>query len=358
VVQDGAVTSEGGTRSRRSAVAILALLAWSAAACSSNLGEVDLTVPDQTDSASSEGSVSSTDGLSASSSVQQAETSTTQLVTTTAVPDCLGLADVSSGEHTFVFDGVERRYRLALPTGYDGTQAAAMVVNFHGFGGSADKHDENTSMSKIATHRGFVVVTPQANNDPASWNARSNDDLDDDYGFIHSLVVELLTKVCVDPQRVYAAGFANGAVFAGYLVCSAPSEFAAVAMVGGTTLWLCPPEVQPSVLAIAGTADESSPYEGDDDSGGSVPEVVGGWAERNGCAVDPATSELQPGVEEQRYGGCANDGAVVLLTIEGGVHQWPGTPIARTVADNSAAGRDFDATSAILDFFDSLDQGE
>ena len=51
-------------------------------------------------------------------------------------------------------------------------------------------------------------------------------------------------------------------------------------------------------------------------------------------------------------------GSVVLMTINGGGHPWPGTPIARAVDVNSTAGRDFDATSAILDFFDSLTDAE
>ena len=110
---------------------------------------------DQTGSASADGGATSTDGSSASSSAPPSAASTTQLVTTqlpttTAVPDCQLSAAVVSGERIFDFEGVERRYRLSLPSGYDGTQAAPMVVNLHGFGGTTQKHDENTSMSKVA----------------------------------------------------------------------------------------------------------------------------------------------------------------------------------------------------------------
>ena len=185
-----------------------------------------------------------------------------------------------------------------------------------------------------------MVVTPQASNDPTSWNVRLNDDLDDDYGFVHALVAQLMTEVCVDPQRVYAAAHERGGL-AGYLICSAPREFAAVAMVASTTLWLCPPEAQPSVLAIAGTADESSPYGGDDDSGGSVVEVLTGWAERNGCAVDPADDPAGAGCRGTAFQRMRQrPGSVVLMTIEGGTHQWPGTPTRLRSSDgNSEAGR-------------------
>ena len=358
-MHDVGVKSQGGTRSRRLAAAALTVLALACASCASE--DVVLTGPEQSGDASADGAASSTDGPHKASSTTGGPApaaSTTQLVTTTAVPDCVGLAAVTSGQHTFDHQGVERRYELALPTDYDGLRAAPMVVNFHGHGFSAEQHDSNTSMSKLGTRRGFVVVSPDSNSEPASWNVRADPDRDDDFEFIHSLVAELLTKLCVDPDRVYATGHSNGSVFAAYLVCSEPYEFAGVAMVAGTALWLCPPDVQPSVMAIAGTADNTNPYDGDEDTGGSVVEVVGSWATHNGCALDPASSEPVAGVDELRYSGCANDGSVVLMTINGGGHPWPGTPIARAVDVNSTAGRDFDATSAILDFFDSLTDAE
>ena len=340
----------------------MVLVAWSCAACSSSPDEVVLPAPGNDGVSGQEvGGQSGPTEVSdpPSSTTDAPAASTTELTTTTTiVPDCVDLATVSSGEHTFDHEGVERRYELALPAEYDGSLAAPMLVNFHGHGFSAERHDSNTSMSKVATRRGFVVVTPDSNTEPASWNVRADPDRDDDFEFIHSLVAELMTRLCVDPGRIFATGHSNGSVFAAYLVCSAPYEFAAVAMVAGTALWLCPDDVRPSVMSIAGTADKANPYDGDEDSGGSVLDVIGSWAAHNGCNLEPAASEPEAGVDELRYTGCTNGGVVVLLTVNGGGHPWPGTPIARAVDENSDAGRDLDATSTILDFFESLPHGE
>lgn len=270
-------------------------------------------------------------------------------VTTTGVPDCTGLAEVTSGARTFDHDGVPRTYRLALPRGYDGTDAVPMIVNFHGASTTAELFDSNTSMSRLAIERGFVVVTPDSTSEPQSWNVRADTDRDDDFAFAHALVAQMQQILCVDASRIYVSGHANGATFAAYLACSTPFEFAAIAMVASTTPGLCPPEVQPAVLAIAGTADEANPY--DDPGGDGVVDVMTAWAQHDGCATY-ATDNIRDGVDATRFDGCAaGDAQVVLLTIDGGGHPWPGSPVAVRLDGNSDAAKKFDATSAILDFF-------
>ena len=55
-------------------------------------------------------------------------------------------------------------------------------------------------------------------------------------------------------------------------------------------------------------------------------------------------------VERLRYTRCRS-GEVLLDTVEGGVHVWPGGPRAALRPGNSDAGRRYPASEAILDFF-------
>lgn len=278
---------------------------------------------------------------------------TTDAVSTTAsvAPDCVGLQDIEPGVRTLLSDGDERSYRLALPDGYDGTVAAPMIVDFHGFGATAEEYAANTSLGKRGSQLGFVVVTPDAANSPSQWNARADPDRPDDFAFAHALVEELSSVLCIESDHVVAAGHSNGAVFASYLVCSSPYEFAALAMVSATTPEVCPDDVQPAILSIAGTADTTNPYLFDDGTG--AVESLASWAEHNGCDDEPAASTLMEGVESLRHSSCTG-GSVALITVVDGTNAWPGGAIAAGAIGNSTAGRTFDATGAVLDFFESV----
>jgi polyhydroxybutyrate depolymerase len=48
------------------------------------------------------------------------------------------------------------------------------------------------------------------------------------------------------------------------------------------------------------------------------------WARRNGCGATPRDSEAAADVTRLEYTGCADDAGVVLYTVKGGGHTWPG----------------------------------
>ncbi len=83
------------------------------------------------------------------------------------------------------------------------------------------------------------------------------------------------------------------------------------------------------MIAFHGTADRITPYQGGKTSVAldpfpRIPEWTAKWARRNGCASAPIESTVAPDVSRREYGGCALDATVVLYTIEGGGHTWPG----------------------------------
>ena len=255
-----------------------------------------------------------------------------------------------------VVDGAVRRYTIAVPETYDGTTALPLALSLHGWGSSGAEHEANTSFAARGVARDVVVVTPDATGEPAEWNMFDDPERTPDYDHVDRLVQSLLDTYCLDPDRVFAVGHSNGAAFAGFLACREPYRFAAVAMVAATIPSTCPDGRTPSVLAISGDADPQVPYGGGSVGGGAtqIPgavETMAGHRERAGCSDDVAVSEPVPGVRSERSSDCTSGAVVGFDTVVGGTHPWPGGRGAMADATNSPAGRDYDATGAVLEFF-------
>jgi polyhydroxybutyrate depolymerase len=277
---------------------------------------------------------------------------TTMVPTTTLPPDCTGLAGVASGRGQYVgADGQQRRYEIDVPSGYDGRYATPLILNFHEHSSNGAQHDTYTEMGSQGTERGYIVISPDSSSPPPSWNVRDASNRLDDFAFAHGLVAELQSTMCIDGGRIYAAGHANGGMFAAALACSAPYEFAAVAVVAAVPRPSCPPDVQPDFLQILGTADELTVYEGTDQRPGAYTSIES-WAVHAGCADPPIVEMVADGVELLSHKGCTG-ADVDLLTVIGGAHPWPGGRVARNREGNSRAGRTFPATETVLDFFDA-----
>jgi polyhydroxybutyrate depolymerase len=56
----------------------------------------------------------------------------------------------------------------------------------------------------------------------------------------------------------------------------------------------------------------------------SIPVFTATWARRNRCAASPVESRVAADVTRLEYTSCADDADVVLYTIHGGGHTWPG----------------------------------
>jgi polyhydroxybutyrate depolymerase len=276
--------------------------------------------------------------------------------TSSAAPQCTPARNQEVGvSHTIPFGGEQRTYLLHVPATYDGRTPAPLVFDFHGFASNGPAEETNTALGLKGAARGYVVVTPSS--DPPEWNEFSAPDRADDFGFVHALVSDLQTRLCIDTSRVYATGHSNGSAFVGFLACKPPLVFAAIAMVSATIPSLCPGDTGPSVFVVAGAADPQVPYDGGTVGGSTIqiPAVVGtlhGYADHYHCDPQPTQDMPIGGVQRLRFQRCVRGIEVRLDTIVGGTHYWPGSPDARSDPSDSQAGRDFDATSAILDFFD------
>ena len=269
--------------------------------------------------------------------------------TTTTVAPCVG--HEAAGRHTLG----TRTYSLALPRA-DGRRHP-MVVLFHGYASSAAGIDADTSLDKLGTARGDIVVTPDGSSNPKTWNfiSGASGSAADDFDFIDALVAHLEQSLCVDAHHVYAAGHSAGSAFVGFLACHKPYPFAAIAMVEATIPSTCPSSVTQAVLSVHGTADTIVPYNGGLGIGQTVPipavkQTIANLAKRNGCAATPAADKPAAGVDRLRYTGCRDNKDVELLSIVGGQHPWAGGLQAKAT-EPGVAGAQFSASNAILDFF-------
>ncbi len=147
----------------------------------------------------------------------------------------------------------------------------------------------------------------------------------DDVAFITAAVDDIAGGVGIDPARVYATGISNGGMMAYALACHT-GRFAAIGPDSATQLQ-CPDPHPTSVAHIHGTGDRLIRYDGGRGAGVAhidgppVPDVNAFWRGVDHCAP-PASSTDGPVTTSTA--DCADGRAVVLVTVDGGGHEWPG----------------------------------
>ena len=260
--------------------------------------------------------------------------------------------------------GVRRSYLLQFPASRRPGEPMPLLLVFHGGGGTGSNIAEHIGLSPAATPRGYVVVYPDGVN--GYWSdGRAARAGADDVGFVRSLLDSLRRELPLDSRRIFATGISNGAGMAFRLACDLPGTFAGIAPVaGGLPAELenrCAVAAPVSLLMFQGTLDRLMPYDGGDLSlrrGRVLPATTTAslFARVNGCSdqpvegAEPDTVTDGTRVRRSSYPGCRDGRDVVLFTIEGGGHTWPGgPPVGRSVG---RVTRDLDATRVMLDFFD------
>jgi polyhydroxybutyrate depolymerase len=184
--------------------------------------------------------------------------------------------------------------------------------------------------------------------------------------FFRDILDDLSSVAAVDLSRVYVSGFSNGGGMAVRIACEASDQVAAIGSVAGAVVGLggCNPLRPVPVIAFHGTADPIVRYQGGmlrgwflRDAAGvtrapnffvGAEDWVATWAEGNGCDSRPAVGSPQGDVRVTRYTGCDQNATVILYTIEGGGHTWPGGWPIPAVGRTS---REIDATEAQWRFF-------
>ena len=270
---------------------------------------------------------------------------------------------LSPGDNTrsLVHNGLERSYVLHIPPNFDGSQPVPLVLAFHGVGLDADEMMRISGFSSQADSSGFIVVYPNGTGGTKSWNgghccgeaAKNNVD---DVSFVRALIGELATSINIDPKRIYATGFSNGAILTYRLACELSDLIAAVGPVSATQvlqdMQACQPERPVAIIHFHGTEDDPNPYYGGETLAGfqfiPVDTAIQFWVGFNGCPLQPQRSE-SGSIRNELYSPCESGSAVELYTITGGKHAWPGGEAVNQVMGEP--NMEISATVLMWEFF-------
>jgi polyhydroxybutyrate depolymerase len=236
---------------------------------------------------------------------------------------------------SFVSSGEKREYLLYVPGSYDASKPTPLVISMHGAGLWGASQRDISRWNTAADSAGFIVVYPSGlgGKGVRVWRAElGGDGLMKDVRFISDLIDTLSASYNIDSTRIYANGLSNGGGMSFALSCTLSHRIAAVGMVAAaqTLPWRwCTDQRPVPMIAFHGTADPEIPYNGGSTwisprPFPSTPRWAANWARRNRCGPNPVESRVAPDVTRRSYKECADGAAVVLYTIHGGGHTWPG----------------------------------
>ena len=250
--------------------------------------------------------------------------------------DCSGKTLKSNT--TLKVDG--RDVIVKFPSGYKGDKPVPLLINYHPIGGSASQWESGSGIAKEALADGAIAIFPDGQGgammmgrNAQAWNVGPCCTDADDVTFSRDFIKELTEKACVDPKRIYAAGFSMGGGMSNYAGCfladliaaAAPSAFDLAKEI--VDAGKCKPARPYPILNFRGTADNIVMYEG------GLSKVVEGkpitfmgakdnmkeWAKMNGCK-DASPKQNTPGNGCEMYEDCEGGAKVGLCTINGGSH--------------------------------------
>jgi polyhydroxybutyrate depolymerase len=209
-------------------------------------------------------------------------------------------------------------------------------------------------MATLAVAAGALVAFPQAMQPAGSGYEWS---LDADMAYLSRLIDDLCGRYSIGSGQVCSTGMSGGARMSCHVGSIRPDAVSLVGAVAGLRAPSAPSPTTPAasrpvrILAFHGTADRINPYDGSGTArwNESVPDAAKRWAHANGADPHPAAVEVTRHVTRTTYGhdGAAN--GVVLWTIRGGGHTWPGTrlgPLLGLILGHTTT--EIDATALII----------
>jgi|CXWL01.1.fsa_nt_gi polyhydroxybutyrate depolymerase len=269
---------------------------------------------------------------------------------------------------TFAFQGRERSYAYVTPP--HAGSSVPLVMALHGRFGTGEGQEQLGPTAELARAEGFFLLLPDGVD--MSWNDARHvgpaaEQQVDDVAFLVALLENFAAQHPVDLKRVYLMGMSNGGMMAHTVACAHGERFAAF---GSVTANLpaaldghCVPSRPISVALVLGTKDPLVPYLGGEVLGSrgkvlSADASLRHWARLNGCEGEAAVLELADKAPDDgthtrvfSYGKCREGSEVVLYSVEGGGHTWPGGWQYLGEEAIGKSSRDFSASEELWRFF-------
>jgi poly(3-hydroxybutyrate) depolymerase len=231
----------------------------------------------------------------------------------------------------------ERSYVVMNPQ-TDGTQQKPLIVVLHGSMGSGASMSAAIDLNTLASDEGVIVAYPDA---PAgNWaegcGCNNADRLQiPDLEFMDAMIADIDQRYSIDEERIVAAGFSQGGLFATRLACERSTVFAGVVVVAATMSvplsQTCEPERAIPITFIHGKLDLILPYYGTNNGALSLlaaEATAQFWAQKNSIATSaevtyfPSEQSREVIVYHYRTPSATRNSDVRLFAIERGNHTW------------------------------------
>ena len=215
------------------------------------------------------------------------------------------------------------------------------MVVFHPFGVTANDIADVSGFSKLADREGFAVVYGVAASPKLpAWDAGGCcTQGTEDVKYVSDLLDAFRAPGAgFDPSRIYMAGMSNGAMLIHRLGAEPgfAGKVAAIGTVAGTSAYSgaltgpCP------WIHFHGTKDSVIDYKRGANGAEGVEVTVGRWQKANKSSMTPKNEDIASKsggpstVKKQTWTDPNGKAPIVLFTIDGGGHTWPGGPPSQT----------------------------
>ena len=256
-------------------------------------------------------------------------------------PCLLPSQSISQSMTSISVNGVERMFRLSVPSSDVGTKLA-LIIAFHGGGGSEEDFQQQNQFDQLGEQQKFIMAYAIAESDRSSaegeWYLNTAATSRDDNDFTEAIVDELSNSYCLDQDRLYAIGYSLGSMYTYEVACQLNHRFAAVASFAGTmpvNPETCDLSGNIAVMHIHGKLDYIIDYDDDWDwkdgehegvgTMSNIPGMIDFWADKSNCQNDNTHSHLFNGdeVEHIVHSDCDGDVRVEHYGMEAQEHTWP-----------------------------------
>ncbi len=230
-----------------------------------------------------------------------------------------------------------------MPTSYDASTPAPLLIVLHGYTGSGASIRSYFGLDDAAQSKGVIVVYPDGTRNAGGtsfWNATDaccgfGQTAVDDSAYLMAVVDKVQRDYRVDPKRVFFAGHSNGGFMSYRMACEYPDRVAAIVSLAGATFAdakACTPMQPVSVAQVHGTNDATISYTGGQIVGHPYPSAAittETWADYDHCGSPPSvtgkTLDLESAIDGAETAvsassSCPDGIGVELWTIKGGSH--------------------------------------
>ncbi len=212
--------------------------------------------------------------------------------------------------------GKTRSCALYVPSGI---AKPAVVFFVHGANGSGGNFENETKGDVTADKNKFIALYPSASANGAGgiWEDMSGTG---NFPFFMALLDSLDARYKIDRNRVYMTGFSQGGFISFAAACYYSDVFAAVAPVSGHSNTACTLKRPVPMFMTFGAQEGAASFLKDRDS----------WLKWDNCPSQETIAKPYPSSNPSSkavrvaYGPCGQGTHVLVDSIIGQGHQWPG----------------------------------